>query len=91
MKASRMMMMDERNHPELCKNEKIRVFPYIPPYFVRIYSDKFCHTFIARKADRQLKTMIRLGNDDLILKTKLKNETDLNIFGKIGDIDLKIK
>ena len=41
--------------------------------------------------------MILLGEEDLILKTKLKNETDwererdLHCFGEISDIDLSIK
>ena len=51
---------------------------------------------MARKSDVRLKTMIRLGEDDLILKTKLKDETeweqepDLEVFGEISQIDLSI-
>ena len=41
--------------------------------------------------------MIKLGEDDLVLKSKLKNETDwereldLSIFGEISEIDMSIK
>ena len=54
-------------------------------------------TYIARKEDARLKTSILLGDDDLILKMKLKNETewerekDLNCFGEIAEMDMTIK
>ena len=52
---------------------------------------------IARKTDPRLKTKIILGASDLILRTKLKDETDwetepdLEVFGEISTIDLSRK
>ena len=57
------------------------------------FSDLSFLTFKARKEDERLKTMIRLGDSDLIMKTKLKNETEwekednLHVFGHISDIE----
>ena len=81
----------------ICKNENIRIFPYIPPQLFKRFSDLSLLTFKARKGDERLKTMIKLGTNDLILKTKLKNNTDweieenLEVFGKLSNIDLSIK
>ena len=74
----------------------MNVFPIIPPQFYRRYTDLSKYTLLARKEDIRLKTMITLGNEDLVLKTRLKNETDwerekdLWCFGEIVDMDLKI-
>jgi len=54
-------------------------------------------TFIARKSDSRLKTKITLGRRDLILKTKLNDQTDweleenLEVFGEISKVDITIK
>ena len=53
-------------------------------------------TFIARHADKRLKTKITLGKRDLVLKTKIKDRTDwivqddLNVFGVLSDIDMNV-
>ena len=81
----------------LCKNSNIKTFPFIPPQFFKHFSDLSKLTYIARKEDARLKTSILLGDDDLILKMKLKNETewerekDLNCFGEIAEMDMTIK
>ena len=81
----------------LCKNSNIKTFPVIPPQFFKRFSDLSKLTYIARKEDARLKTSILLGDDDLILKMKLKNETewerekDLNCFGEIAEMDMTIK
>ena len=81
----------------ICRNKNIRVFPYIPPQMFGRFTDLSRHTYIARKEDQRLKTHISLGEEDLILKTKLKEETEwivvdnLEEFGKIRPIDMSIK
>ena len=80
----------------LVRNENINVFPYIPPQIFQRFSDLSRLTFIARQADKRLKTKILLGKRDLVLKTKIKDSTDwvvqddLNVFGDISDIDLNV-
>ena len=81
----------------VCKNANIKVFPYIPPQIFARFSDLSKLTYIARKEDTRLKTQINLGEEDLILKTKLKDETEwvvvdnLEEFGEISPLDMSIK
>ena len=73
------------------------MFPYILPQIFARFSDLSKLIYIARKEDPRLKTQISLGEKDLILKTKLKDEAewvfveDFAKFGEISPIDMSIK
>lgn len=80
----------------LVRNKNINIFPTIPPQVFQRFSNLSRLSFNARQSDKRLKTKILLGKRDLILKTKIKDLTDwvvqddLNVFGEISGIDLKV-
>ena len=82
---------------QICRNHEIKVFPFIPPQFFQRFNDLSRNTFLARKQYSNLKTKIQLGEKDLILRTKIKDETswerehDLEVFGKISNPDMEKK
>ena len=47
-------------------DEKIKVVPFIPPKLFSRYQDLSKHSFNARKNNSNLKTQIRLGEQDFI-------------------------
>ena len=64
---------------------------FIPPQLFRRHNELSRLTFIKRKEDEKLKTQIRLGENDLILLTKDREEKDwtekkdLECYGEIPD------
>ena len=80
----------------IVRNEEINIFPFIPPQVFQRFSDLSRLSFDARQADKRLKTKILLGKRDLVLKTKIKDQTDwvvqddLNVFGDISEIDMTV-
>ena len=61
---------------QICRNDCVNVFPFIPPQIFQRYSDLSRNCFRVRKADPRVKTMIKLGENDFVLKSKIKNETE---------------
>ena len=74
-------------------NEEIKVSQFIPPQLYKRFCDLSKNTYEARKSNTDLKTQIRLGDDDLILLVKMKGETEWEVeqnleeMGKISPPD----
>ena len=60
-------------------NTEIKTKPFIPPQLYGRFVDISKNTFEARKENEQLKTQIRLGEDDLILLVKHKGDRDWEV------------
>ena len=73
------------------KNENVGVAQFIPPQLFHGHNELSRLTFIKRKEDEKLKTQIRLGDKDLILLTKDRDEKDwsqqkdIEIYGQLPD------
>ena len=55
-------------------NDEIKVTQFIPPQLYKRFSSLSKNTFDARKNNKELKTQIRLGDEDLILLVKIKGD-----------------
>ena len=53
-------------------NNNIKVTPFVPPQLYCRFSDLSKTTYNERKANQNLKTQIRIGDEDLILLVKPK-------------------
>ena len=73
------------------RNDDVKVSQFIPPQFFKRNNELSRLTFIQRKENDRLKTQIRLGESDLMLLTRDKEEKDwneeknLNIYGDFPD------
>ena len=58
------------------KNEQAKISMFVPPQFYKRFNELSKHTFNARKENKELKTQIRLGDNDLTLLVKHKGERE---------------
>ena len=75
------------------KNENIKISQFIPPQLFKRNNELSRLTFIQRKQNENLKTQIRLGESDLILLTRDKEEKewnqeyDLDCYGELPEAE----
>ena len=74
------------------QNDEVRIVPFVPPQIYRRFSELSRLTFLARKENSNLKTQIRIGDSDLILLVRDKEEkewtvTNLFRYGELPEID----
>lgn len=58
----------------LIKNEEVRVTQFIPPQIFERYKSLQYNCKLQRDSNKELKTKVLLGRDDLVLRVKLKTE-----------------
>ena len=69
---------------------KIKLTPFIPPQLYNRFNDLSRNTYQARQSNPDLKTLIKIGDEDLILLTKNKGDKewtqqmDFEEFGQIA-------
>ena len=57
-------------------NEEIKVSQFIPPQLFKRFNSLSKNTYEARQKNKELKTQIRLGDNDLILLVKIKGDDE---------------
>jgi len=79
---------------------RVQIRSFIPPQMYQRYIDLSKNLYLARQTDNSLKTQVRIGQEDLLLRIEIKNlenpedDTywqaiqDLEKFGPISPIDL---
>ena len=60
------------------KKNKIKLTPFIPPQLYNRFADLPKNTYNARKQHPGLKTLIKIGDEDLILYTKKRGDKEWN-------------
>ena len=61
------------------QNDEVRIVPFVPPQIYRRFSELSRLTFLARKENSNLKTQIRIGDSDLILLVRDKEEKEWTV------------
>ena len=70
-------------------NEKLKMTPFIPPLLFNKFVDLSKNTFNERKCNPNLKTQIRVGNENLIILVKNKGDKEWELepnLEAMGDI-----
>merc|ERR1711895_372791 len=78
----------------LIRNEEVRVTQFIPPQIFERFRSLQYNCKLQRDTNKELKTKVLLGINDLVLRVKLKTETywttifNLEEFGPIRDLEM---
>jgi len=78
----------------MIKNEEVRVTQFIPPQIFERFRSLQYNCKLQRDTNKDLKTKVLLGINDLVLRVKLKTETywttifNLEEFGPIRELEM---